>query len=163
MIDQRDSEIIRLRDLKRLLEAALAEDDREIETLKLGNDILERELAINAKMLAKQCDLAREAETEMAELRAKVRRWKDAKEEHEKWRLTNKSYQLDLAHKKLVCAEAALRAAVEKKPANISKCPDCGREKAKDAVESSMGFCPKWWAIHDHDAHEDCRRSAVGQ
>ena len=33
----------------------------------------EAELALNAKMLAKQCDLAREAETKLAELREKVR------------------------------------------------------------------------------------------
>ena len=105
-----------------------------------------------------------EKEKELAELLEKVRRWDTANEKIKM--MVKKDYYVDdmqTAKDELFKAENALRAAVEKKLANISKCPDCGREKAKDAVESAMGFCPKWWAIYDHDAHEDCRRSAVGQ
>ena len=36
------------------------------------------------------------------------------------------------------------------------KCPDCDREKAKNANDAIKGFCPKWWAITDKMADEDC-------
>jgi len=54
-----------------------------------------------------------------------------------------------------------LRAAVEKPKEDLLRCPDCGRIKAMDAVGCAMGKCPKWFAIHDQEAHEDCRRVAA--
>jgi len=40
------------------------------------------------------------------------------------------------------------------------KCPDCGRPKAKSAADAALGWCPKWWALYDGDAQEDCKRAA---
>jgi hypothetical protein len=38
------------------------------------------------------------------------------------------------------------------------KCPDCGREKAKNAYDAMAGLCPKWWAVTDEMAQRDCDR-----
>lgn len=35
-------------------------------------------------------------------------------------------------------------------------CPDCGRKKSKGGMDSLKGYCPKWWAICDNAAYEDC-------
>jgi len=37
-------------------------------------------------------------------------------------------------------------------------CPECGRKKAQNVQDSLLGMCPKWWAIRDPDAEEDCKR-----
>ena len=36
------------------------------------------------------------------------------------------------------------------------KCPDCKRFKAHGANDVVKGFCPKWWAVRDKEAAEDC-------
>lgn len=65
----------------------------------------ERELALNAKMLARQTDLAREAETQLTELRGKVKAFLNLLDE------TPLTPQNHIYYPK---AKAALRAAVEK-------------------------------------------------
>ena len=42
-------------------------------------------------------------------------------------------------------------------------CPDCGRQKAHNVEDVSKGYCPKWWAIRDAEAEEDCKRFASQQ
>ena len=42
-------------------------------------------------------------------------------------------------------------------------CLDCGRRKAHNADDVSKGYCPKWWAVSDPDAEEDCKRVASQQ
>jgi len=42
-------------------------------------------------------------------------------------------------------------------------CPECGRKKAHSAEDVSRGLCPKWWAIRDPEAEEDCKRFAAHQ
>lgn len=37
------------------------------------------------------------------------------------------------------------------------QCPDCGRRKAVDADTMELGDCPKWYAVHDQAAEDDCR------
>lgn len=74
----------------------------------------EKGLALNAKMLARQTDLAREAEIKLAELREKVRRWEKAKTVHNNLRLSSNRFNLHKALAELEEAEAELRAAVEK-------------------------------------------------
>lgn len=70
----------------------------------------EAELALNAKMLAKQCDLAREAETKLAELRKKNKKLAGA--------LENCMSYIDVDNLTMQANyrdwENALRAAVEK-------------------------------------------------
>ena len=39
-------------------------------------------------------------------------------------------------------------------------CPECGRQKAFTVEEVSKGGCPKWWAIFDAEAEQDCVRVA---
>lgn len=41
------------------------------------------------------------------------------------------------------------------------KCPDCGRTKAFNATAAAEGKCPKWWAINDASADDDCRKHAA--
>jgi hypothetical protein len=45
------------------------------------------------------------------------------------------------------------------KPA-IDDCHDCGRGKAHSANDCAAGLCPKWYAIRDPDADDDCKRVA---
>ena len=40
----------------------------------------------------------------------------------------------------------------------MEKCPDCGRPKASSINDVVAGFCPKWWAIRDQAAEDDCIR-----
>lgn len=35
-------------------------------------------------------------------------------------------------------------------------CPDCGRSKAKCADDIVLGCCPKWYAVRDQSAEDDC-------
>lgn len=37
-------------------------------------------------------------------------------------------------------------------------CPDCGRKKAHSAQDMQDGLCPKWYAITDKEADEDCEK-----
>lgn len=37
-----------------------------------------------------------------------------------------------------------------------SSCPDCGRLKALTADQAAAGDCPKWHAVRDREAAEDC-------
>lgn len=39
-------------------------------------------------------------------------------------------------------------------------CPDCFRMKAHSASHARLGYCPKWYAIRDPEAAEDCREIA---
>ena len=39
-------------------------------------------------------------------------------------------------------------------------CPNCGRLKARSLSDVMLGHCPKWWAVRDPDAVEDCQRAA---
>lgn len=50
--------------------------------------------------------------------------------------------------------------AVYKEPKDRELCPDCGRPKAQDIKDCSRGDCPKWYAIMDQAAEDDCRRVA---
>ena len=54
-------------------------------------------------------------------------------------------------------------AAVEKPAAkdSIKICPDCGRQKARNVAQTLHGYCPKWYAIRDPEAEEDCRRATA--
>lgn len=36
------------------------------------------------------------------------------------------------------------------------RCPECGREKAHSVEDVMVGKCPKWWAIRDQAAEDDC-------
>ena len=36
------------------------------------------------------------------------------------------------------------------------KCPDCKRQKAHSVHDVLVGWCPKWWAIRDQEAINDC-------
>ena len=42
-------------------------------------------------------------------------------------------------------------------------CPECGRKKAHSVGDVLKGLCPKWWAIRDAEAEEDCKRFASHQ
>lgn len=44
-------------------------------------------------------------------------------------------------------------------PVQVSQdaCPDCGRNKAHSADDCMTGLCPKWWAMRDLGAKEDCK------
>jgi hypothetical protein len=53
--------------------------------------------------------------------------------------------------------QAALSAAPPAQPVTDA-CPDCGRNKAKNADDAAKGLCPKWWAVRDAMADEDCER-----
>lgn len=37
-------------------------------------------------------------------------------------------------------------------------CPECKRPKAASAEDVLTGSCPKWWAIRDAAAEQDCLR-----
>lgn len=39
-------------------------------------------------------------------------------------------------------------------------CPDCLRRKAHNVDDARNGLCPKWWAIRDQAADDDCARAA---
>jgi hypothetical protein len=39
---------------------------------------------------------------------------------------------------------------------NKDKCPDCGRDIAKNIEDCAAGKCPKWWAYRDPAAENDC-------
>lgn len=39
-------------------------------------------------------------------------------------------------------------------------CPDCKRGKAKNVADAAAGLCPKWWAVRDEMADQDCARHA---
>jgi Fe-S cluster biosynthesis and repair protein YggX len=41
----------------------------------------------------------------------------------------------------------------------IDKCPDCGRQKAQSADDCAAGLCPKWYAVRDKEAEDDCKRA----
>lgn len=40
-------------------------------------------------------------------------------------------------------------------------CPDCSRPKARTSDAAAIGHCPKWWAVNDKMADEDCRKHAA--
>lgn len=40
-------------------------------------------------------------------------------------------------------------------------CPECCRTKARNIGDVLAGFCPKWWAIRDPEAENDCKRVAA--
>jgi len=42
----------------------------------------------------------------------------------------------------------------EEKPGKA--CPFCGRQKARNFKDCAKGFCPKWYAMRDPDAAQDC-------
>jgi hypothetical protein len=42
----------------------------------------------------------------------------------------------------------------------VEVCPDCRRRKARTIGAVIKGDCPKWYATHDAEAEEDCRRYA---
>lgn len=50
----------------------------------------------------------------------------------------------------------------QSKPAKLladkNKCPDCGRSKAHNAQDILDGACPKWYAIKDPEAENDCKK-----
>ncbi len=39
-----------------------------------------------------------------------------------------------------------------------NECPECGRQKAYNVQDILNGHCPKWCAIKDPGAEEDCKR-----
>lgn len=45
-------------------------------------------------------------------------------------------------------------------PQNDDKCPECGRQKAHSVHDALGGYCPKWWAVRDQEAENDCKRMA---
>lgn len=38
----------------------------------------------------------------------------------------------------------------------IETCPDCGRKKACNALDLLSGYYPKWYAVRDAEAANDC-------
>lgn len=42
-------------------------------------------------------------------------------------------------------------------------CPECKRNKAHNVGDVLKGLCPKWYAIRDPDAEEDCKQVASHQ
>jgi ribosomal protein L37AE/L43A len=40
-------------------------------------------------------------------------------------------------------------------------CPECGRPQAESAADIISGACPKWYAVRDQEAKEDCERVAA--
>lgn len=44
---------------------------------------------------------------------------------------------------------------------NTPECPDCKRLKARSADDCSAGKCPKWYAVRDPEAKEDCQKFAT--
>ncbi|MFG6083751.1 hypothetical protein ACEUZ9_005476 [Paracoccus litorisediminis] len=41
-----------------------------------------------------------------------------------------------------------------------NSCPECGRLKARTVSDAAEGKCPKWWAIMDSAAEDDCSHVA---
>lgn len=46
-------------------------------------------------------------------------------------------------------------------PKDREICPDCKRPKARDSDDCRRGDCPKWYAIYDQMAEDDCRQAKV--
>lgn len=44
---------------------------------------------------------------------------------------------------------------------SIDRCPECRRPKARNVQDALIGYCPKWWAIRDQAAKEDCEQWAA--
>lgn len=59
--------------------------------------------------------------------------------------------------------ERRVRAAIEAPSADpvAERCPDCGRPKAHSAGDAARGDCPKWWAVRDGMAEQDCKNHAA--
>lgn len=62
----------------------------------------------------------------------------------------------DLRDLEAAFEELHLRPSAEPRQAEV--CPDCQRVKASNADDAAKGLCPKWWAIRDQAAEDDCLR-----